>query len=386
MRESLKIRNFKEKFDRFFHESYYHFQDNGKVNQIVPIMQEHLGCVMNLARIKLLAFMIYALCVVQTVSLHKIAAAMPTSVERDSNLRRLQRFLALYPLQLDLIARVIFALLPVKTGLVLTMDRTNWKFGEVNINILMLGVTHKGIAYPLLFSMLDKRGNSNWQERTKLIDRFIRLFGKECIDSLVADREFVGKEWVEYLNNMRIRYYLRIKQNFWLRNPKSCEDVRAWHLFHGLKLGQERHYDKLFLLKGEYVYIAGALLKNSDGVPELQILICYNKPENAVTTYKLRWQIETCFRAMKTAGFNMEDTHLRDIERIARLTAVVCIALVWAYLVGEHKDLNIKAIKILKHGRRAKSLVKYGLEEISNVLLRPLYIPKFDVFKFLSCT
>ena len=28
-------------------------RDNGKVNQIVPIMQEHLGSVMNLARIKL---------------------------------------------------------------------------------------------------------------------------------------------------------------------------------------------------------------------------------------------------------------------------------------------------------------------------------------------
>lgn len=41
------------------------------------------------------------------------------------------------------------------------MDRTNWKFGEANINILMLGITYKGIAYPLLFSMLDKRGNSN---------------------------------------------------------------------------------------------------------------------------------------------------------------------------------------------------------------------------------
>ncbi len=71
--------------------------------------------------------------------------------------------------------------------------------------------------------MLDKRGNSNWKERTRLIDRFIRLFGAECIDSLVADREFVGKQWVEYLNNRRIRYYLRIKQNFWLRNPKSSK-------------------------------------------------------------------------------------------------------------------------------------------------------------------
>lgn len=101
-------------------------RDNGKVNQIVPIMQEHLGSVMNLARIKLLAFVLQALCVVQTVSLHKIASAMPTCVERDSNLRRLQRFLAGYALNLDLIAKVIFALLPVKTGLVLSLDRTNW--------------------------------------------------------------------------------------------------------------------------------------------------------------------------------------------------------------------------------------------------------------------
>ncbi|GFI52961.1 hypothetical protein IMSAGC021_01270 [Muribaculaceae bacterium] len=148
--------------------------DCDKVNQIVPIMQEHLGPVMNLARIKLLAFVLHALCIVLTVSLHKIASAMPTGVERDSNLRRLQRFLAGYALNLDLIAKVIPALLPVKTGLVLSLDRTNWKFGEVNINILMLGVTYKGVAFLLLFTMLDKRGNSNWKERAQLIDRFIR--------------------------------------------------------------------------------------------------------------------------------------------------------------------------------------------------------------------
>ena len=36
----------------------------------------------------------------------------------------------------------------------------------------------------------------------------------------------------------------------------------------------------------------------------------------------------------------------------------------WVYLVGEHKDLNIEPIRILNNGYRAKSLVKYGLEEI----------------------
>ncbi len=89
---------------------------------------------------------------------------------------------------------MIFSLLPVKTGLVLSMDRTNWKFGEFNINILMLGITYKGIAFPLIFSLLPKRGNSNWEERKKIMERFIRLFGAECIDCLVADREFIGKE------------------------------------------------------------------------------------------------------------------------------------------------------------------------------------------------
>ena len=132
--------------------------------------------------------------------------------------------------------------------------------------------------------------------------------------------------------------------------------------------GREKFYHKLFLHKGEYVYLAGSRIKNSDGVPEFQILICYIRPEKGIATYKRRWEIETAFRAMKSSGFNIEDTHLRDTERIARLLAMVCIALVWAYLVGEHKDINVKPIRILKHGRKAKSLVKYGLEEISNAL------------------
>ena len=47
---------------------------------------------------------------------------------------------------------------------------------------------------------------------------------------------------------------------------------------------------------------------------------------------------------------------------------------------------KIKPIRILRHGRKAESLVKYGLEEIAAILMRPSYTPKFDVFKFLSCT
>ena len=64
----------------------------------------------------------------------------------------------------------------------------------MDINILMLGVVYNGVAFPLIFSMLNKRGNSNSQERIDLVNRFIRLFGKDAIESIVADREFVGEK------------------------------------------------------------------------------------------------------------------------------------------------------------------------------------------------
>ena len=88
-------------------------KDLVKVSQIRPIMQEYFGISMDLARIKLMAYMLHALCGVQTVSLHKLVSAMPASVERDSNLRCIQRFIANYALNLNLAARMIFSLLPV---------------------------------------------------------------------------------------------------------------------------------------------------------------------------------------------------------------------------------------------------------------------------------
>lgn len=174
-------------------------KDLVKVNQILPIMQEHFGKSMNLVRIKFMAYMLHALCVVQTVSLHKLASAMPMSVERDFNLRRIQRFIANYALNLNLMARMIFSLLPVKDGLVLSMGRTNWKFGEFNINILTLGITYKSITFPLLFSLLDKRGNSNWEERTKGYHRAVHPTFQTCPHRLPCGRPRVYRQGVDRL-------------------------------------------------------------------------------------------------------------------------------------------------------------------------------------------
>ena len=115
---------------------------------------------------------------------------------------------------MELVSKLIFNLLPKKENLTLIMDRTNWKFGEVNINILMIGISYKNVAIPLLFKMLDKQGNSHTEERIALMEKFISWFGVNCIDCLLADREFVGDKWIGFLNEHRIRYFIRASSRF----------------------------------------------------------------------------------------------------------------------------------------------------------------------------
>ena len=241
-------------------------KDLVKVSQIRPIMQEYFGISMDLARIKLMAYMLHALCGVQTVSLHKLASAMPASVERDSNLRCIQRFIANYALNLNLAARMIFSLLPVKDGWVLSMDRANWKFGEFNINILTLGVTTRTLPFHCC--------SACWQARrfqlggTQGYNGAIHPTFWTWLHRLSCGRPRVyRKEWIGWLNDNRIRYYIRIRQDIWIVKPSTGERIRAWWLFNSLKVGQEKFYYKTVLHKGQYVYPAGSRIKR---VPELQ--------------------------------------------------------------------------------------------------------------------
>lgn len=343
-----------------------------KNKQLAGILKENISksdAKINKARLQLMAMVIIALCKVQTVSFHKLSLAFDVESKADSSLRRLQRFIAEFKLCSDLIARLIFGLLPEKNNLKVVIDRTNWKFGKQNINVFMLGIAYRNVAFPLMFTMLDKKGNSNSAERITLIQRFIRLFGKDCIDCIMADREFIGEEWISYLNSQNLRYYIRIRNNFKVFLPKRNETIPVSWLFLGLKVGEIKHYPKIVKINNEYCYLSASLTQKRGEKPELLIIISYNKNEQSFLNYKERWQIETCFKAMKSSGFDIEKTHLQDIERIEKLLCLVMIAFVWCYKVGDYLDRNVKPIIIKKHGHRAKSVFKYGLEHIANVLL-----------------
>ncbi|MFA8300236.1 MAG: transposase, partial [Hyphomicrobiales bacterium] len=112
---------------------------------------------------------------------------------------------------------------------------------------------------------------------------------------------------------------------------------------------------------------------------------------NGIEIYKDRWQVETLFKALKTSGFNLEDTHLTDTKRINKLIAVTAIAFIWAYITGVFIHENIKQIKVKRFKktkiRKQYSFFKYGLIHLANSLLYSYKSNNLKQYcKLLSCT
>ncbi len=137
------------------------------------------------ARIKFFVLLITALCKMQTVCFERLAEGMDSNAQISSCLRRIQRFFADFLTGKDKIASVLFSLLPCKSDLIISIDRTNWQFGKTDINIFMLSVCYNGIAFPILWKMLAKRGNSNCEERIELIKSSLQYLAKNVLKLLL---------------------------------------------------------------------------------------------------------------------------------------------------------------------------------------------------------
>lgn len=352
----------------------------------VKELKQELGNVLNWhgSRIDFLAKFMLALIAVRTVNLAEIATAFAGQAQVDSKYKRLQRFFKDFELNYDLIAKLIVNLIPIKSPWYLTLDRTNWKFGRIHINILVLGIVYKGIAFPLLWVLLPKAGNSNTEERIALIERFISLFGCDKIACLLGDREFRGKEWFNFLIDSHIKFRIRMQKSTLIENSRG-KLVSAFTLFRNLKEYQYRTFGTKRLVWGHKLHVAGTKLSDGDFL----IVVSSDSPGNILTDYAKRWEIETLFGCLKSRGFRFEDTHLTEPERINKLMSLLAITFVWAYLTGEWLSENQKTIPFKKTiNRPLKSIFRHGLDHLRNIILNihENFQSFIGVVKLLSCT
>ncbi|WP_233218905.1 hypothetical protein [Deinococcus arcticus] len=157
--------------------------------------------------------MVLALLQAKDVRHAELAARFSGSAQTSSVIRRVERFFDRHPLCPADVARVVLALLPQTRPREFILDRTNWKYGQTDVNVLMLAVIWRGVAIPLLFELLPHGGSSDTAVRHTLMDDALCLLPASQIRVLYADREFVGHDWIQGLAQKGIPICVRLRRD-----------------------------------------------------------------------------------------------------------------------------------------------------------------------------
>ncbi|AFD26097.1 Tn10-like transposase [Deinococcus gobiensis I-0] len=288
----------------------------------------------------------------------ELAARFRGSAHNASVIRRVERFFDRHPIQPADVARVVLTLLPSAQPREFILDRTNWKYGQTDVNVLLLAVIWRGGAIPLLFlyELLPHGGGSHTEIRHTLMDDALCLLCAAEIRVLYADREFVGYNWIQGMAHRGIPICVHL----WSDTLMDAWTAKDW--LSRLQTGTAGLQVEYTLVYGQLMNVV--LTHTRDGEA---LVIASNA--RAVTTiqtrYRRRFLIECLFRALKTKGFQLEATHMTLHDHVERLLCLLTLTYTWCVLVRVTLDRPKKA-----HGRRAWSVVKMGLRELVRAFSR----------------
>ena len=330
-----------------------------------------LGVVWHKKRQEFLESMISGMIKSRSVLFGEIAYHIDQPIKTESIERRLQDFFE--KVDFDYRALMLYFLCFVhhdKLGL--SIDRTEWDFGKTQINILCVTASIGKMGVPLYFEMLDNNsGNSNTQDRIELFEKIIKSIGKERIEWLVMDREFIGHKWLKWLKSEEIDFCVRV--------PKSH---KISHLGGEISKAEEllKIHEQLYL---EDVIVDGVVVNCSisrDKNGELLYLIGTLKPSRLKLIYRKRWSIEVIFQALKGRGFNLEQSKLKCLKKYRKLFAIACMAytLCWAAGLEEAKS---NPAKPKKHGYPQFSVFRRGLNLFRNYFKNQIIDPIYRIFE-----
>jgi DDE family transposase len=331
-------------------------------------------------RVHTLVVLIQGVINARTVNLSHLAGTFCGAAKLSSNYRRLQRFFQYVRLDADWLAKALVALLGLAPPYRLCLDRTNWMIGRKDVNLLVLCIVTRRARIPVLWDILGHRGCSTMAQRQALLVRFMALFGKRSIKLLLADAEFIGDQWFEFLVENDIPFVIRVSGRFRV----SLDDGYEGPLSRLVRSNATRQ--RLMKAKGCFAGMPQRFdAALSFGTTRLRdgswLIVATNRgPRKALNAYKQRWQIECLFGDTKTRGFNMEDTRLTQPAKLALLLSVVALAIAWTHACA----IAIKPqgdIARAKHGYRRKSWFRTGFDILRHwIFAKPdLALRRWDI-------
>ncbi|WP_209428261.1 hypothetical protein [Pararhodobacter sp. SW119] len=160
------------------------------------------------SRLETLCLLLVGMISARTVNLGHIACEREGTARIASTYRRLQRFFQHVRLGPDWALPLVARLLGSDRRWTLVLDRTQWAIGKREVNYLVLAVVTRHFRVPVLWTLLPRSGNSGTAARIALVERYLAHFPVSSVAILLADREFIGARWLNFLDNLQIKRFL----------------------------------------------------------------------------------------------------------------------------------------------------------------------------------
>lgn len=255
---------------------------------------------------------------------------------------------------------------------ILYLDATKWEIGEFPLHILVLGVRYHGVCVPIYYEVYEHEGVLGQEERIEFMKKaleFVDFKGK----TLLCDREFIGVEWFDFLKKSDINFIIRLRFKAYYTHFSS-KDLYFKHIEKAKKKGFS---SCIITIEGQKFCVEFWKNKNLTFEKNEDVIILITNILNKRKVgrkYHFRWELEYCFRHLKSNGFNLQDLSITDVLKIRLIISFLILAYIFCILEGVIKTgkeihngkkvtktylINNEKVKYL-----AVSLFRVGLEKI----------------------
>lgn len=224
----------------------------------------------------------------------------------------------------------------------LLLDGTKWDFGQESIHLMTLCVLVGDVAIPIWWEDLGKAGHSSQEERIAMLKKAMKKYGMAGM-ALLADREYVGREWFEFLSKSGLYFVIRVKEGIYHQEVNAAGG-RTWQQLKDKAAQKAKGKKTSKRIKIDELDLHYIVMKNPrpDAEDELVYLLTnLNSPTQASRLYQWRWQIEVCFKHLKSNGVNLEAMNVEGKEKRHLMMAIAVLVYILAIregLLKEYRD------------------------------------------------
>lgn len=305
----------------------------------------------------------------KTVSMSQWALFRAGSAKTSSKERQFQRWIhneRIRPMKLyrPLIAAALANW--QEETIYLALDTTQlWK----KFVIVRVAIIYRGRAIPVGWVVCaSKSATVHMAIYQRMLVQVAEMLTKQRHVVLLADRAFMDVKLVCLIRELGWDFRIRVKLSTRVYfATKSSQKVKALLP----KPGGVRFYQHVWLTKRQLgpVHLACAYLHTGAGYE--QWVIVSNTPVSLKTfdEYGLRFDIEENFLDDKSAGFQLESSHLRDSQALSRLCLVMATATLYLVSTGTAVVLTGQRSLVDTHWQRGLSYFQIGWRWVKKALL-----------------